>query len=503
MPTLSELMAANISNAMTNVKTWGGVIYNVKEFGAKGDGVTDDSAAVTATINAAKKSGGGTIFFPRGTYLFASESIAGAHLYLFNVHNLKFEGVGGASILKAASKDKDLILVSGGSSNITFQNLTLDRVSGAVPGGNGIHFYNWYACPNWSGINVTIQNQYNGIYASTARPQGSMWVSCRFINNVNNGVELIMNNDEFFETCVFSNNEGHGIKIGDPLSSVPSDGAVFIDNCVIYNNGLDGIHAEGNASHHNYNIFIIGGILDNQLQNGIYMKHCHTVQISTTITFSSKVGLYLGDGCREIRLDNIKVSDSAEEGIYIDSGAKFISGSGIQVLSNGRSTQSSYYGIKISGDVKYVNFVGGVSGNADDTNLDRQTQDGGIYIDGSGGIPDYLTFVGFHFPGMLNAYTKSGNVGNRIQVIDVEGRALGLFSDQYFGFSGSQGAQRVRHNSSTGNIEFEWNVGTNSGTWDGAHLVLGNYHLWVDSNGKLRIKNGAPSSDTDGALVGE
>lgn len=39
-------------------------------------------------------------------------------------------------------------------------------------------------------------------------------------------------------------------------------------------------------------------------------------------------------------------------------------------------------------------------------------------------------------------------------------------------------------------------------TWDGAHLILGAYHLWVDGSGKIRIKSGAPSSDTDGTVIG-
>jgi hypothetical protein len=40
------------------------------------------------------------------------------------------------------------------------------------------------------------------------------------------------------------------------------------------------------------------------------------------------------------------------------------------------------------------------------------------------------------------------------------------------------------------------------GAWDTAHIELGPYHLWVDSTGDLRIKNGAPTSDTDGTVVG-
>lgn len=39
-------------------------------------------------------------------------------------------------------------------------------------------------------------------------------------------------------------------------------------------------------------------------------------------------------------------------------------------------------------------------------------------------------------------------------------------------------------------------------TWNGPHAVLGVYHLWVDSSGRLRIKSGAPTGDTDGTIVG-
>lgn len=33
-------------------------------------------------------------------------------------------------------------------------------------------------------------------------------------------------------------------------------------------------------------------------------------------------------------------------------------------------------------------------------------------------------------------------------------------------------------------------------------LILGSYYLWVDTSGKLRIKNSEPISDTDGTIVG-
>src|SRR5665648_294953 len=46
-----------------------GNFYNVKDYGAKGDGKTIDNKAIDAAIIAASEKGGGTVFFPAGTYL--------------------------------------------------------------------------------------------------------------------------------------------------------------------------------------------------------------------------------------------------------------------------------------------------------------------------------------------------------------------------------------------------------------------------------------------------
>ncbi len=46
-------------------------LLNVRDFGAKGDGKTDDTAAFQKALDALAKAGGGKVLAPRGTYFFA------------------------------------------------------------------------------------------------------------------------------------------------------------------------------------------------------------------------------------------------------------------------------------------------------------------------------------------------------------------------------------------------------------------------------------------------
>lgn len=45
------------------------ISFNVRDYGAVGDGVTDDTPAVTTALEAVRDAGGGTLVFPPGTYL--------------------------------------------------------------------------------------------------------------------------------------------------------------------------------------------------------------------------------------------------------------------------------------------------------------------------------------------------------------------------------------------------------------------------------------------------
>ena len=65
-----------LSNCLVNAiyaQAGAKTVYNVKDFGASGDGKTLDNGAINKAIETAAAAGGGTVYFPAGTY--ASYSI--------------------------------------------------------------------------------------------------------------------------------------------------------------------------------------------------------------------------------------------------------------------------------------------------------------------------------------------------------------------------------------------------------------------------------------------
>ena len=58
-----------INNQSSSAKPAPAFGFNVRSFGATGDGKTLDTPAINKTIDAAAAAGGGTVFFPAGSYL--------------------------------------------------------------------------------------------------------------------------------------------------------------------------------------------------------------------------------------------------------------------------------------------------------------------------------------------------------------------------------------------------------------------------------------------------
>jgi len=133
-------------------------VYDVTSFGAQGDGVTDDTNAIQAAIDAANSRGGGTLVFPAGTFRLTRA------LTIYS--NIVFRGAGmRATVLKKAPQSSAYpILKSPGYDPPTgeptpihswsLQNISLDgnRAAGAL--GNGIQTYS----TGFSMFNVSIYN---------------------------------------------------------------------------------------------------------------------------------------------------------------------------------------------------------------------------------------------------------------------------------------------------------------------------------------------------------
>ena len=102
----------------------GGKLFNVKEFGATGDGVSDDTAAIQKAINAAPDRG--TIYFPAGTYDVANFLVK-------NRSALSFMGDERKSVIRQKTGAARIATNFERSSDIIITKLAFDA--------NGIHAY--------------------------------------------------------------------------------------------------------------------------------------------------------------------------------------------------------------------------------------------------------------------------------------------------------------------------------------------------------------------------
>ena len=108
---------------------------SVKDYGAAGDGATDDTAAIYQAISDVSAQGGGTVFVPYGTYLVSQIS------FLSSLSAVQVCGSGPSSVLKwnfdaTGTSQASMITLSAGSSQCVFRSLRFDgsALSNPAPG---------------------------------------------------------------------------------------------------------------------------------------------------------------------------------------------------------------------------------------------------------------------------------------------------------------------------------------------------------------------------------
>src|SRR4051794_5243953 len=64
----TDLLAGHAPAAQTTANDLGARVYNIRDYGAKGDGKTLDTAALQAAVDACYHDGGGTVLVPAGNF---------------------------------------------------------------------------------------------------------------------------------------------------------------------------------------------------------------------------------------------------------------------------------------------------------------------------------------------------------------------------------------------------------------------------------------------------
>lgn len=107
--------------------------YNVKDFGAVGDNVIDDTAAIQAAIDACAAAGGGRVYFPVGTYFL------GSAITLNGKRAVQLQGSGDGSVLRTTTANT----LTGNATTIEcrVQEMRLSGAGATFTGSQNLGFF--------------------------------------------------------------------------------------------------------------------------------------------------------------------------------------------------------------------------------------------------------------------------------------------------------------------------------------------------------------------------
>ena len=166
---------------IANIACATGNEFNIKDFGARGDGTTVDTKAINDAIDAASKAGGGTVIFPAGTYLSFS-------IHLKSFVSLYFDN--GSVLLAADSTANGKYDAAEASINDKYQDYGHSH---------------WHNSLIWGDSLQNISIAGNGIIngkglrrnASERRPWGNKAIALRLCRNVTLRDFTILNGGHF------------------------------------------------------------------------------------------------------------------------------------------------------------------------------------------------------------------------------------------------------------------------------------------------------------------
>ncbi len=312
-------------------------IYNVKDFGAVGNGTTDDRLAIQAAVNAAREDGGGEVYIPPGVYAVTGQFVDGKPkptlgcIQLYD--NITVTGAGmGESVVKVKNgwngDITGIFRTPYGIENhdVTVQGLTLDG-NRANTTGDIIGWFNGVK-PGAPGTDTNITLDYVEImncetYGFDPHERTTNLVITNSISHDNglDGFTLDFQIDGRVNDNIAYNNGRHGFNV------VTSTYDLEMTGNIAYGNGGNGITVQRGSEDIAVpkNILIQGGRYYDNGKDGIQINKADLVLIDA-------VDIY-GNAQRGVRImgsvgstvqnstihDNSQSKDAGYDEIYIQS----------------------------------------------------------------------------------------------------------------------------------------------------------------------------------------
>lgn len=207
-------------------------VVNVKwpQFGAKGDGSTDDSAAIQAALAAAGQDS--SVFLPRGTYrVDAPINITGRRL-LGERHGLSLSS--GGTVIRAGSSMPAVVYSQSGPASA--ENLIIDANELAD---YGVHLYRSGGPVTWVRNVAAQKGLVAGLFFDECQVMGADRITA--YHNAGHGIVARDCNASRFTFVQSRENAGHGLAA---LGSVASGGVSFV-HANVENNALGPVLVQG------------------------------------------------------------------------------------------------------------------------------------------------------------------------------------------------------------------------------------------------------------------
>lgn len=380
----SLVTATGAATARTLASYFADVI-NVKDFGAKGDGVTDDTAALQAAITAA---GNSTIRFPAGNYIkSAALTVATGFAPL-----LIGDGIGSTRIINNSSTAGGIIFSNATSASMPLgggiQNMTIDGgVSPTIAGSSGTGVAIECANDGFTLSNLLIRGWGNGI------------TSDQCFNSFTTNVTVLYNT---FNAIIIGTRSGYSAGGGNTFSDINlsnfgsllggtptgiqivQSGGEFWDNIDITSYST-GVHIAPKASGQVSYQFFSSVLADTCTSLGWFIDASNSGSsiVSTMCTncwsgFNAGNGIEIqGAGVDDFRWVAGRIRENVNHGVEILSGNR-IAIQNSSIAANGRTTMAgTYNGINIAAGVSGFQITDNTIGNFASSSMAQGT---GIYI---------------------------------------------------------------------------------------------------------------------------